>query len=118
MKTRSKNPRWDIHPDRYFHNVKSTNLRRVYWSRKYRTLVVEFMSDNTTLWLYPEVSQGLFINLLKAESKGKYFARYIRDTHQAFPCAIQMPEETPSIDLIVQLLDSIKMVNERREQAS
>lgn len=98
---------------RCFHDVVSSNLKRVYWSSKYRTLVVEF-KESGDIYLYPDVSSALYRRLMKAESKGKYFHKYISSTHQGIP----FKKEVAEIDITQQLEDSIKSINERRNKAS
>ena len=61
--------------------VDSTTMRAVGYDPTKRVLEVEFQSG--AVYQYPNVSPGIFRNLLKAESKGKYFNSEIRDSYEA-----------------------------------
>jgi len=104
---------------RSWHEVVSSNLKRVYYSSAYRTLVVEF-KESGEIYLYPNVSQGHARGLMNAPSKGKYFHVHISSTHEGikFKRDEKRSHEWAEYDLIRQLQDSIKMINERKQHAS
>ena len=64
------------------HPVHSSNLRAVGWGhhtvngKMYEFMEVEFR--NGRMYLYEDVPYSVFIGLMKASSKGRFFARNIR----------------------------------------
>lgn len=100
-----------------FHEVESSNLAGVYYSSKYRTLVVKFKSG--VIWLYPEMPRWNYLRLKSAVSVGGYFAHNIRDAYQGF--RLDMPQEAANIsddELAINLEASLRMINERKLEAS
>ncbi len=57
--------------------VSSTNIRSIGYDPKSQTLEVEFNSGR--LYQYTGVPEALFERFMKAPSKGKFFAQYVRD---------------------------------------
>lgn len=66
-------------------DVESSNLSAVSWGGEgdgsTGSLDVEFKSG--AIWRYSEVSRERFDALMKADSKGRYFAREIKPKHKA-----------------------------------
>jgi hypothetical protein len=60
--------------------VESTTLRSVGYEPKSKVLEMEFESG--VVYQYFEVPVGVFEALLRAESKGRYFNREIRDDYE------------------------------------
>ena len=63
--------------------VESTTLRSVGYESAERILELEFTSG--AVYQYFDVPESVWQGLLKAESKGKYFNREIRDDYSALP---------------------------------
>ena len=63
--------------------VESTTLRSVGYESAERILELEFTSG--AVYQYFAVPESVWQGLLKAESKGKYFNREIRDDYSALP---------------------------------
>ena len=57
--------------------VQSSNLRSVGYDPKTRVLEIEFHSGG--IYGYSNVPENIHSTLINAPSKGKYFARYIKD---------------------------------------
>lgn len=62
-------------------NVISGNILAVGWDSGTRTLYVKFKTGSQ--YAYTGVPDNIFKALLKAPSKGKFFAKYIRDKYPA-----------------------------------
>lgn len=60
--------------------VESTNLRSVGYQRAGRVLEIEFRSGN--IYRYRDVPLSAFEALMKAESKGRFFAQRIRGQYE------------------------------------
>ena len=58
-------------------SVISSNLKEVCYDSQTSTLRVEFHNGN--IYEYSNVSSAVYIALLKASSKGRYFEAYIKD---------------------------------------
>lgn len=63
--------------------VESTTLRSVGYESAEQILELEFTSG--AVYQYFDVPESVWHGLLKAESKGKYFNREIRDDYSALP---------------------------------
>jgi len=59
--------------------VKSSNIKTIGY--KEGILEVEFTSGS--VYQYNEVPQEIYVNILEAESKGKYFAKVVRPKFKA-----------------------------------
>ena len=57
--------------------VKSRDVKSVGYDERTQTLEVEFLSGG--IYEYSRVSEQVYEELLQADSKGKYFRRYVRD---------------------------------------
>ena len=60
--------------------VKSSSIRSVGYNRKDEQLEIEFV--NLSIYLYYNVPDFRFDDLLSASSKGKYFNRYIKNKYR------------------------------------
>ena len=56
--------------------VNSTDIRAVGYESNTRTLQIEFLRGGT--YVYANVSEKVYSNLLRAESKGVFFREHIR----------------------------------------
>ena len=57
--------------------VKSSDLASVGYDEHTQTLEVEF--QDKSIYQYTSVSKYVYLELMSAKSKGKYFHRYIQD---------------------------------------
>jgi hypothetical protein len=62
-----------------FHDVESSNIARVAYDNAAESLHVEF--KNGSLYVYSEVPQTVFEEMLSARSVGKYFGKNVRDVY-------------------------------------
>jgi hypothetical protein len=62
--------------------VFSSNLKTAAYSTRDKTLVLTFVNRPRWEYIYYHVSPKIWNAFLRAESKGKYFAEYIRDQYQ------------------------------------
>ena len=60
--------------------VKSSNIAGVDYDQAHRILIVRFTND--TIYRYWDVPQARYAGLLRAKSKGKYFAKHIKLAHK------------------------------------
>lgn len=61
--------------------VSSSSIRSLGYDARTQTLEVEFVSGS--VYRYASVPKDVWAALRKAESKGKFFQRYVRDTFAA-----------------------------------
>ncbi len=59
--------------------LKSTNLKAVEYNKIQKTLIVKFKSGLS--YIYFDVPNEIYTNLLNAESKGKYFHTHIKGVY-------------------------------------
>ena len=60
------------------HDFDSSAMHGAAYDPKTQTLFLQFASGEKT-YEYPNVSEHIFEGLLTADSKGRYYASYIRD---------------------------------------
>lgn len=66
--------------------VESSNLNALRYSPKTQTLFIRFGQPKAvSCYKYENVPENLFLGLLNAESKGKFFWQWIRPFHKEFP---------------------------------
>jgi hypothetical protein len=63
-------------------SVDSTNLKKVGYDRKTKELEITF--QNGRVYVYDDVPEEVFKELLDADSKGRYFNSEIRDDYQYY----------------------------------
>lgn len=77
--------------------VKSSNLASVGYDEQTLTLEVEFLRDGSIYQYYP-VSNDIYIELMKADSKGTYFSKHIRDNrmymYKKLPPELKWPRQS------------------------
>jgi len=59
--------------------LKSSNLHSAYYDNKKKKLSIKFTTDKDQSYIYSEVPKKVFDDLLKAESKGKFFHQFIKN---------------------------------------
>ncbi len=57
--------------------VKSSDLASIGYDERTMTLEIEFL--NGSIYEYNRVPKDIYVGLMRAESKGKYFRQYVRD---------------------------------------
>jgi hypothetical protein len=62
------------------HNVDSSAIRKIGYDSKKRQLFVEF-KDSGEVYEYSNVSHEIYDDFVTADSKGRYFMRYVRDRY-------------------------------------
>ena len=60
--------------------VKSTALKSVGYNPDERLLETELITER--IYQYKEVPEAIYLNLMKAESLGRYYNKYIRDEYE------------------------------------
>lgn len=66
--------------------VKSSNINAIRYSPKTKTLFIKFGQPSAnSCYKYENIEEPLFLGLLNAESKGKYFWRFIRPFFKEYP---------------------------------
>lgn len=66
--------------------VESSNINAVRYSPKTKNLFIKFGQPQVqSMYKYENISEDLFLGLLNAESKGKYFWKFIRPFHKEYP---------------------------------
>lgn len=63
--------------------VKSSNLDSIRYSKNDKLLFIRFLGGSQ--YVYKNVPEDLFQGMLVAESKGKYFWKYIRPFKDSYP---------------------------------
>lgn len=58
--------------------VESSNMKAVYYNKESHKLSIQFRSGGT--YIYSEVDEELYGQLMEAESKGKFFIANIRNS--------------------------------------
>jgi hypothetical protein len=59
--------------------VESSNIQAVGYEPDDQLLAIQFRSGD--IYAYSDVPKSIYTDLMGAESKGKYFSRYIRHTY-------------------------------------
>lgn len=59
--------------------VKSSNLESIGYNPETQELEIKF--HKTGIYVYKNVSESLYNQLMKSQSKGHFFATYIRNIH-------------------------------------
>ena len=62
---------------RKWENVDSSFIRSISYNDSLKVLSVKLLGDK--VWNYKDVPKYMYENMLKAESQGKYFNKYIKD---------------------------------------
>lgn len=57
--------------------VHSSNLKSIGYDEQQKILEIEFL--NSGIYQYTNVSKNMFVDLMTASSKGKFFAKFIKD---------------------------------------
>ncbi len=57
--------------------VQSSNLKSIGYDEHQKILEIEFLSGG--IYQYTNVSKKMFVDLMSASSKGKFFAQFIKD---------------------------------------
>ena len=61
-------------------NVSSSNIKAIGYDDTNAILYITFLGNRT--YKYLEIPQSVYQDLMKAESKGKYFHAYIKDKYK------------------------------------
>ena len=74
-------PRLPIFGQALMHDVQSTAIKRIGYDHEHHCLLIEFQPNRVHVFL--DVPVEVFRDLMRAESKGKYYNTYIRDLFDA-----------------------------------
>lgn len=81
--------------------VESSSLNRVGYDEKSNTLVVEFKDHS--VYFYHGVSASKFEELMKAESKGKYFSAEVKGQYESFKLDAELVPVGSHVSLVETL---------------
>ena len=62
--------------------VDSSNIKKIGYDQDTQHLFVEFISEDLSLYRYFDVEENVFDAFTKAESKGKFFHKFIRGKYE------------------------------------
>jgi hypothetical protein len=67
--------------------IKSSNIKAVGYSPKWQILIIKF--NNDAIYQYNEVPPEMYKDFMEADSKGKYFHKYIKPEYSSIKKEIE-----------------------------